>query len=80
MSPHPLDDGARQASVRRPRGRREDRAAPADPQRVLGEEERDTGTAVHWMDDTCLFSHRFSRLLNLKWAYISRKRAKSSCK
>ena len=44
---HSLDHGARQASVRRPRGRREDRAAPADPQRILGEEERDTGTVVH---------------------------------
>ena len=47
ISHNPADDGARQASVRRPRGRREDRAAPADPQRILGEEERDTGTEVH---------------------------------
>ena len=47
ISYNPPDHGARQAPVRRPRGRREDRAAPADPQRILGEEERDTGTVVH---------------------------------
>ena len=41
--PYYADDGARQAAVRRARGRREDCAAPADPQRLLGEEERDSG-------------------------------------